>query len=199
MNNIKNRCKIILASKSPRRAEILRMIGIDFRVIPSNIKEEINVKITQDKIAEILSQKKAKRISEKYPNDTIIGADTIVISNGEIFGKPKDEKESKQMLKELSGNSHKVITGVTIVNESIGAIKTFSDTTEVFVRKIPKNQIEYYIKNFNTLDKAGSYGIQDWFSVWIKKINGCYYNVMGLPASKFYSNFFEFNKSIKNF
>ena len=98
MNNIKNRCKIILASKSPRRAEILRMIGIDFRVIPSNIKEEINVKITQDKIAEILSQKKAKRISEKYPNDTIIGADTIVISNGEIFGKPKDEKESKQML-----------------------------------------------------------------------------------------------------
>ena len=193
---MENKNKVILASKSPRRAEILRMIGIDFKVIPSNIKEKIDDRITKNKIAEFLSQKKAETISVKYPNDIIIGADTIVISKGEIFGKPKDEEESKQMLKMLSGNSHEVITGVTLINESKGAIKTFSEVTKVFVRKIPKNQIEYYIKNFNTLDKAGSYGIQEWSSVWIKKINGCYYNVMGLPISKFYEHFIKFERSI---
>ena len=190
--------KVILASKSPRRAEILRMIGIDFKVIPSNVKEKIDGRITKNKIAEFLSQKKAETISAKYPDDIIIGADTIVISKGEIFGKPKDEEESKQMLKMLSGNSHKVITGVTLINKGIGAIKTFSEVTEVFVRKIPKNQIEYYVNNFNTLDKAGSYGIQEWFSIWIEKINGCYYNVMGLPASKFYLNFDKFCNTIKS-
>ena len=194
---MENKNKVILASKSPRRADILRMIGIDFKVIPSNIKEKIDDRITKNKIAEFLSQKKAETISVKYPNDIIIGADTIVISKGEIFGKPKDEEESKQMLKMLSGNSHEVITGVTLINESKGVIKTFSEVTEVFVRKIPKNQIEYYIKNFNTLDKAGSYGIQEWFSIWIEKINGCYYNVMGLPASKFYLNLQEFKNTTK--
>ena len=84
------------------------------------------------------------------------------------------------MLKALSGHCH-VITGVTILNNSIGLIKTFSEITEVFLHKIPTKQIEYYTNNFETTDKAGSYGIQEWFSVWIKKINGCYYNVMGLP------------------
>ena len=194
---MENKNKVILASKSPRRADILRMIGIDFKVIPSNIKEKIDGRITKNKIAEFLSQKKAETISVKYPNDIIIGADTIVISKGEIFGKPKDEEESKQMLKMLSGNSHEVITGVTLINEGKGAIKTFSEATEVFVCEIPKNQIEYYIKNFNTLDKAGGYGIQEWFSIWIEKINGCYYNVMGLPASKFYLNLQEFKNTTK--
>ena len=194
---MENKNKVILASKSPRRADILRMIGIDFKVIPSNIKEKIDDRITKNKMAEFLSQKKAETISIKYPNDIIIGADTIVISKGEIFGKPKDEEESKQMLKMLSGNSHEVITGVTLINEGKGAIKTFSEATEVFVCEIPKNQIEYYIKNFNTLDKAGGYGIQEWFSIWIEKINGCYYNVMGLPASKFYLNLQEFKNTTK--
>ena len=101
------------------------------------------------------------------------------------------------MLKALSGNSHKVITGVTLINGSIGEIKTFSAATKVFVKKIPLEKIEYYINNFHTLDKAGSYGIQEWFSVWIKKINGCYYNVMGLPISKFYRHFVEFEKLMK--
>ena len=138
-----------------------------------------------------ISKKKLKQF-KKYPTDIIIGADTIVVFNGEIFEKPKDIDESKKMLKALSGNSHKVITGVTIMNKSFGILKTFSEVTEVFVQKIPTKKIEYYINNFNTLDKAGSYGIQEWFSVWIKKINGCYYNVMGLPVSKFYKHLVEF-------
>ena len=192
-----NKYKIILASKSPRRAEILRMIGLDFRVVPSKINEVINPNFDQNEIAIDISKAKAKQISYKYPSDIIIGADTIVVFNGEIFGKPKDMHESKNMLKALSGNSHKVITGVTIMNESIGALKTFSDVTEVFVGQIPIKEIEYYIRNFNTLEKAGSYGIQEWFSVWIEKINGCYYNVMGLPVSKFYRYLVEFEKLMK--
>ena len=189
--------KIILASKSPRRAEILRMIGLDFKIVPSNIKEKINLNIEQNDIAIAISKAKAETISHNYPNDIIISADTIVVLNGKIFGKPKDVHESTGMLKALSGNSHKVITGVTLLNKSNGIVKTLSEVTEVFVRKIPKNKIVYYTNNFNTLDKAGGYGIQEWFSVWIKKINGCYYNVMGLPVSKFYRHFVQFEKLMK--
>jgi len=189
--------KIILASKSPRRAEILKMIKVNFKVVPSKIKEKINPKIQQNETAINISKAKAEKIANKYPNDIIIGADTIVVLNGEIFGKPKDIDESKKMLKALSGNSHKVITGVTIMNNRLGVLKTFSEITEVFVKKIPIKKIDYYTDNFNTLDKAGSYGIQEWFSVWIKKINGCYYNVMGLPVSKLYKYLVETERLIK--
>ena len=194
---MRNNYKIILASKSPQRAEILRMIRLDFKVEPSKIEEKINPRIKQNQIAIALSKKKAETISQKYPNDLIIGADTIVILNGIVYGKPKDKNESKKMLKALSGNFHEVITGVTIMNEKNSIIKTFSELTEVFVKSIPTKKIDYYINNFNTLDKAGSYGIQDWFSIWIKKINGCYYNVMGLPVSKLYRYLVETEKLMK--
>ena len=192
-----NSYKIILASQSPRRAEILRMIGVSFKVEPSNINEEINQKIKQNEIPINLSKAKAEKISHKYPDKIIIGADTVVVFNKKIFGKPKDKNESKKMLKALSGNCHEVITGVTIMNEKFGVIKTFSETTKVFVQKIPTKQIEFYVNNYNTLDKAGSYGIQEWFSVWIKKINGCYYNVMGLPVSKLYRYLIETERLMK--
>ena len=191
-----NNYKIILASQSPRRAEILRMIGVDFKVESSNIHEEINQKIKHNEIAINISKAKAEKISHKYPSDIIIGADTIVVFNEKIFGKPKDKNESRNMLKALSGNCHKVITGVTIMNGKLGVLKTFSETTKVFVQKIPTKQIEFYVNNYNTLDKAGSYGIQEWFSVWIKKINGCYYNVMGLPVSKLHRYLIEIEKLI---
>ena len=191
-----NNYKIILASKSPRRADILKMIGVNFKVVPSKIKEEINQKIKQNEIPANLSKAKAEEISHKYPDRIIIGADTVVVFNKKIFGKPKDKNESKKMLKALSGNCHEVITGVTIMNEKFGVIKTFSETTKVFVQKIPTKQIEFYVNNYNTLDKAGSYGIQEWFSVWIKKINGCYYNVMGLPVSKLHRYLVEIEKQI---
>ena len=173
------------------------MIGVNFKVESSNIHEEINQKIKQNEIPINLSKAKAEKISYKYPDKIIIGADTVVVFNKKIFGKPKDKNESKKMLKALSGNSHKVITGVTIMNEKLGIVKTFSEITEVFVQKIPTKQIEFYVNNYNTLDKAGSYGIQEWFSVWIKKINGCYYNVMGLPVSKLYRYLIETERLMK--
>ena len=172
------------------------MIGVNFKVDSSNINEEMNQKIEQNEIAMNISKAKAEKISQKYPNNIIIGADTIVVHNEKIFGKPKDKNESRKMLKALSGDCHKVITGVTIMNKKLGVLKNFSESTKVFVQKIPTKQIEFYINNYNTLDKAGSYGIQEWFSVWIKKINGCYYNVMGLPVSKLYKHLTEIEKLI---
>ena len=173
------------------------MIGVSFKIESSNIHEEINQKIKQNEIPINLSKAKAEKIAHKYPDKIIIGADTVVVFNKKIFGKPKDKNESKKMLKALSGNCHKVITGVTIMNEKLGIVKTFSETTKVFVQKIPTKQIEFYVNNYNTLDKAGSYGIQEWFSVWIKKINGCYYNVMGLPVSKLYRYLIETERLMK--
>ena len=179
----------ILASKSPRRESILRKIGLKFEIIPSNISEDINLDLEPKYLAEYLSKKKAKKISYTNDNKIIIGADTIVYLDELIFGKPKDRDENYNMLKYLSGKTHNVVTGVSIVHKSKGIQKTFSQITKVTVREIPKSQLLYYIDNYPSLDKAGGYGIQDWFSVWIKKINGCYYNVMGLPLSQFYKHY----------
>jgi len=180
---------VILASKSPRRENILKQIGIDFEIIPSNICEDNNFNLGPRKFVQYWSKKKAKVIAKRNKDKIIIGADTIVYFNGKIIGKPKDKEESYKMLNNLSGKTHKVFTGVSIVYEEKNILRTFSQMTKVSVREIPKNDILYYIDNYYTLDKAGSYGIQDWFSIWIKKIDGCYYNVMGLPLSKFYKNY----------
>ena len=188
---MKSRDKKILASKSPRRIEILKMIGLDFDIAPSKLDEKIEINLTGNPFAEYWSKEKAKLISNRYPDRLVIGADTIVIFNNQILGKPKDKNDSRNMLNMLSGNMHQVITGVTLICKNKKISKTFSESTEVFVRKIPNDQIDFYINNYNTSDKAGSYGIQEWFSIWIEKINGCYYNVMGLPISRYYKEYSE--------
>ena len=192
MENGKN---IILASNSPRRSELLNMIGLKFDVKPSNVNEKRQIELSGKQFAEYWSREKAIAVSKNNPDKIIVGADTIVIVNGKILGKPKNKKESFQMLKILSGGIHHVITGVTIFCKREEIIKTFSETTKVTVLKVPDEKLTFYINNFNTLDKAGSYGIQDWFSVWVKKIDGCFYNVMGLPLSKFY---FYYSEIMKN-
>ena len=188
--------EIILASESPRRAKILKMAGLDFNILPSNVDEKIKINLAGKTFAEYWSKEKAKLISNQYPDSLVIGADTIVIFNNQILGKPKDKNDSKNMLKMLSGNMHQVITGVTLICKNKQISKTFSESTKVFVRKIPNDEIDFYINNYNTSDKAGSYGIQEWFSIWIEKINGCYYNVMGLPISKFYKEYSEIISSV---
>ena len=185
---------VILASRSPRRESILKQIGIDFEIIPSNICEDVELNLGPRKFVQYWSEKKAKVISKKNIDKIVIGADTIVYFNDKILGKPKDKEESYKMLNNLSGKTHKVLTGVSIAYEEKNILKTFSQMTKVTVRDIPKNDILYYIDNYYTLDKACSYGIQDWFSIWIKKIDGCYYNVMGLPLSKFYKNYLYVKK-----
>ena len=188
---MKSRYKKILASKSPRRIEILKMIGLDFDILPSKLDEKIKIDLTGKSFAEYWSKEKAKLVSNQYPDKLVIGADTIVILNNQILGKPKDKNDSKNMLNMLSGNMHKVITGITLICKNKKISRTFSQSTRVYVRKIPNDQIDFYINNYSTSDKAGSYGIQEWFSIWIDKINGCYYNVMGLPISKFHKEYSE--------
>ena len=188
---MKSENKKILASKSPRRIKILKMIGLDFDVAPSKLDEKIKINLTGKPFAEYWSKEKAKLISNQNPNSLVIGADTIVILNNQILGKPKDKNDSKNMLMLLSGNLHEVVTGITLICKNRQICRTFSVSTKVFVRKIPNEQIDFYINNYNTTDKAGSYGIQEWFSIWIKKIDGCYYNVMGLPISRFYKEYSE--------
>ena len=188
---MKNKKEIILASKSPRRIEILKMIGLDFDIAPSKLDEKIKINLAGKPYAKYWSKEKAKLISNQYPDRIVIGADTIVIINNQILGKPKDKNDSKNMLNMLSGNMHHVITSVTLICKNKKISKTFSESTKVFVRKIPSDQIDFYINNYNTSDKAGSYGIQEWFSIWIDKINGCYYNVMGFPISRYYKEYSE--------
>ena len=188
----------ILASKSPRRERILRKIGINFEIIPSNIQEKIDFNKSPENLAEQLSKKKVRKISKKHQNKIIIGADTIVYHGKEIFGKPRDKDENYKMLRSLSGKTHKVVTGVSIAHKNQDILKTFSQITEVTVRKIPSDELLYYINNYSSFDKAGGYGIQDWSSVWIKKINGCFYNVMGLPLSKFYKHYSRIEKALNN-
>tara|TARA_B100001142_G_C14145750_1_gene582456 strand:+ start:106 stop:687 length:582 start_codon:yes stop_codon:yes gene_type:complete len=188
---MKSKYKKILASKSPRRIEILKMIGLDFDILPSKLDEKRQINLTGKSFAEYWSKEKAKLVSNQYPDSLVIGADTIVVFNDQLLGKPKDKNESKNMIEMLSGNIHEVITGVTLICKNKQISNTFSESTSVSVRKIPSNQINFYIDNYKTTDKAGSYGIQEWFSIWIKKINGCYYNVMGLPISRFYKEYSE--------
>ncbi len=187
---------IKLASKSPRRKNILEKIGLKFEIIPSNISENIDLDLSPKKLAEHLSEKKAKKVSETYKNNIVIGADTIVYLEKEIFGKPIDKDENYKMLKSLSGKTHNVVTGVSIIHKKKGIQKTFSQITKVTVLEIPNDELLNYIDNYSTLDKAGGYGIQDKFSVWIKKIHGCYFNVMGLPISKFYNYYYLVKKEL---
>ena len=188
---------IILASKSSRRSRILKQIGLKFEIIPSNISEKLENNLHPKKLAELLSLKKARKVSDENKSKIIIGADTIISLNKKPLGKPKDENDNYKMLKSLSGKTHKVFTGVSIIHKKCNIQRTFNQMTKVTVRDIPENEILYYINKYHSLDKAGGYGIQDRFSVWIKNINGCFFNVMGLPMSKFYKTYADVLKEIK--
>ena len=183
--------KIILASKSSRRKQLLSRILDDFTIIDSNL-DESKIKIDEpSKYCRNLSYLKAKTVSKNFKNDIIIGADTIVYLNNIILGKPKDYNEAFNMLKKLSGQTHTVFTGVSILSINKKININFSEKTNVTFYDIPDNQIDWYIKNNNPYDKAGSYGIQDGSQLFVKVINGNYENVIGLPISKIYRYFIE--------
>ena len=176
----------ILASASPRRKNILSQIGIEFSIIPSNVNEDFKLALPPEAFTEHWAREKALNISKDHPSSLIIGADTVVVLDDQILGKPKDEDGSKEMLLKLSGKTHEVITGVSLIHIDSKIDITFNERTNVSINTLTINDILQYIKIYKPLDKAGSYGIQDGFSVHVDKINGCYYNVMGLPVSKFY-------------
>ena len=186
-----NKYPIILASGSPRRKQLLEQIDLEFEVVPSQIYEDFSLNLSPTEFVEYYAQEKAKDVANSYPDKWVIGADTIVVFESHILGKPKNEKDSFQMLKRLSGNTHQVITGVSIQNIKQDISDSFHERTNVTFNTLSDNIINYYIETYNPFDKAGSYGIQDWFSVCVNRIDGCFYNVMGFPLSSFYSHFID--------
>lgn len=174
---------IVLASTSPRRRELMSKFGIDFICAsPENVEENIFSDRELSPQLEELSLLKAKSIKTKYPEKIILGADTIVYYDGEVLGKPLNSLEAIDYLKRLSGNKHYVYTGVSIINDKTRI--SFTEITEVSFRKIPDYAIKKYVDSGNPLDKAGSYGIQDYGALFVESIKGDFYNVMGLPLGR---------------
>lgn len=177
---------LILASGSPRRQHFLKELKLDFEIRLKEIDENYPSNLKEAEITDYLAELKAQPfIKELKQDDILITADTIVWLDGKAIGKPKSHEEAKNMLTNLSGKTHKVISSfcITTVNKQI--IK--SDTTFVKFSKLTEFEIEYYIKNYHPFDKAGSYGIQEWIGyIGIEKIEGSYFNVMGFPVHKFY-------------
>ncbi len=188
--------KIILASQSPRRRQLLNQAGIEFQVITSQVEEKIT-EIEPDEIAEDLSSQKAWDVFKKITEDKgeaaardylVIGADTVVALDGEILGKPRDRQEAFSMLRALQGRSHQVFTGVTVVRVGEDGMEAhvFSECTDVEFYPVSDEEIEAYISTGDCDDKAGSYGIQGPFAIHVKGINGDYNNVVGLPIARLY-------------
>ena len=174
---------IILASASPRRKEILELADLKFDVMPSDA-QEITTKTAPNEVVMELASIKAKDIYKKSEKQSmIVGADTVVAYQGQILGKPIDEADAKRMLTMLSGQTHEVYTGVCVIEDE--KIKTFYEETKVTFYEISDEQIDHYIKTGEPMDKAGSYGIQGKAAVFIKGIEGDYYNVVGFPIARF--------------
>ena len=187
-----NKYNIILGSQSPRRKELLQKTGLKFIVKISKVKEEFENYENIEDAAKSMALLKAKSFKNLKTNDILICADTLVSINQKILGKPKTSTEAKKMLKILSGKKHKVTTGVVI--KSIKKQKIFYDSTIVMFKELSKKDIEYYIREFKPYDKAGSYAIQEWIGIiGIKWIKGSYFNVMGLPTEKLYSELIKFS------
>ncbi len=180
---------IILASNSPRRRALLRQIDFEFVVEPSTVHEDFKLDLPPVDFATHYARLKAAELAEKNPDALVIGADTIVVLNQQILGKPHDAEESFSMLSSLSGNTHTVITGVSLQWSERALEDTFHETTQVTFRKLVPADIHHYIDNYQPFDKAGSYGIQDWFATCIERIEGCFYNVVGFPLAAFYRHY----------
>ena len=186
--------QVILASGSPRRKELLELIGVDFKIITSN-KEEIITSSNPEEVVKELSKMKAEDVAEQVLGPALIlGADTVVAYNGEILGKPKDREDAIRMITSFAGKEHYVYTGVCIIKkEADGSVKniSFAEGTKVAVYPMTKEEIERYVDSGEPMDKAGAYAIQGLFAPYIKEIAGDYYNIVGFPIAGIYQRLKE--------
>ncbi len=189
-----NGFKIILASKSPRRHNLLQGLRIDFEIRTKHVDESFSEELKGAEIPEFLARKKADAFRDSLlENELVITSDTVVCLGDSVFNKPDTEEEAIEMIATLSGKSHQVITGVCLTTSGKQAV--FSDVTKVYFAQLEKAEIEWYVKNFKPYDKAGAYGIQEWIGyIGIEKIEGSFYNVMGLPTQKLYVELKKFLK-----
>lgn len=178
--------KLLLASKSPRRKQLISMLGFDVEVVEVDADEVVDGMVAAAEIPALLAKRKSlaynKQISD---HEILITADTLVVLNGDVLGKPQSRQEAFDMLSSLSGCRHQVYTGVCLRNSM--AMKLFAEETNVCFKHLSANEINYYLDNYNYLDKAGSYGIQEWIGmIGVSRIEGDFYNVMGLPVARLY-------------
>ncbi len=194
---LKNRLKsknLILASGSPRRQELLKSLGVPFEIRLKEINENYPKQLKNSAISDYLAKLKSNAfLKEINPNDLLITSDTIVLHQNTALGKPKSKVEAFQMLQNLSGKTHEVITSVCL--RSTTKEDLFNSSTKVTFKILSALEIEYYIDNYNPMDKAGAYGIQDWIGqIGITKIEGSYFNVMGFPLDKIYTQLLKFSE-----
>jgi len=183
---------IILASASPRRKELLEKIGLKFKVEPSNHVEDMHSGLKPHALARSISLEKALAVAGKHKNAIVIAADTFIVFRGKIMGKPGTEDAAKNMLMTINGKSHSVITGFTILDTDENKILSRSVETKIHIKRLTLEEIDAYIKSKEPLDKAGAYAIQGLGSVIVKKIEGDYFNVMGLPLNALAESLKEF-------
>ncbi|MBQ3497522.1 MAG: septum formation inhibitor Maf [Clostridia bacterium] len=176
--------KLILASASPRRRELMALAGFDFEVITADVDEVLDPSLEPCELVMSLAFQKASAVAEYNPDAAVIGADTVVVLDGKVLGKPHSEEEAVQMLRELSGNTHEVYTGVCIIKGD--RVHKFYECTGVTFQPLEDELITQYVASKEPMDKAGSYGIQGKGSVLVKGIEGDYFNVVGFPVSRFY-------------
>lgn len=181
-----NHPRLILASASPRRSALLSQIGLTFEIFPSEIEEPLPDKnLSPEKVTQKLAKLKARAVAERYTEGIIIGADTLVLFKKELLGKPKNREDAKSMLSRLSGKTHRVITGVALIDVKKKTETTWSEVTKVCFRELCADEIDNYIESGEAKDKAGAYGIQGRGAAFVKRIDGCYFNVVGLPLASF--------------
>ena len=176
------RPRLILASKSPRRRYLLRQAGLEFSVVPSEFDESSVARSSPETYVKFLAESKARDIAQKFPDSWIIGADTIVLINNTILGKPASDEEARMMLKSLSDRIHQVLTGYCICHKKRQCIYSETVSTDVHFKKLTPEEIDWYIRTGEPFDKAGAYAIQGLGTFLVKRINGSYTNVVGLPV-----------------
>ena len=177
--------RIILASGSPRRKELLTQIGVTFEIQKAEGEEIITSSVPTEVVKE-LSLQKAQEVAAKYGGDIVIGADTVVAAEGQILGKPRDKEDAMRMLRMLQGKEHEVITGVAVLLKEQQKVISFAEVTKVHVFPMTEAQMEAYVESGEPMDKAGSYGIQGKFAAYVSGIEGDYNNVVGLPIGRLY-------------
>ncbi len=173
---------LVLASASPRRKELLEKLRIPFSIHSADIDETMEAGQSPTQVVTRLALKKAQAVAKHYRNSYVIGSDTTVVNNGKILGKPVDREDAKRMLKELSGQTHSVYTGVAVVFGD--KVETFYESTDVTFWQLSNEEIESYLDTGEPFDKAGSYGIQDFGALFVKSIHGDYFSVVGLPIAR---------------
>lgn len=179
--------KLILASASPRRSDLLRLLGLSFDVVPSHVSEAMDRSIPPADYVQEISGRKARAVAARFKREIVIGADTVVVLDGDILEKPAGEDDAIRMLSRLSGKTHRVFTGLTLIDSGTGRSLRDVAMTDVAMRPLTPAEIQLYVQSGEPMDKAGAYAVQGRAAAFVQSISGCFYNVVGLPISLFCS------------